>query len=207
MIKGKMWDSFYKVLDSACREQTGQGLFKGMYNVSIVGMRSHRERLDGLTKVSDKFEDQIVFTWDTPKGRVYYSFTATTLAGMHYYKYPMNPKGTAQLKAGQIFKSLWKMGKHNGYTALVQSSSVKVYRDNNKDRFHNFDEDKTQEGRFGLNLHIADRKALAEVVNKYSAGCQVVKATKDEWASLMKDLSICEKRSGYRKYSYFLLEL
>ena len=107
------------VVEEELYHQTGRSLWKGDFNVSIVGIRTPRSK----NKVSDKFQDIIYFTWteDTDDGeaRIWYELPATTLAGRRMHNKPINSKGTAQLKCG-FHPSLWKRGKHKGKNALIQ---------------------------------------------------------------------------------------
>ncbi len=58
---------------------------------------------------------------------------------------------------------------------MKQAKNVKVYRDANKDL--NYDENKIQEGVFGINIHKAG--ADSTYVENWSEGCQVFKKSAD----------------------------
>lgn len=148
-----------------------------------------------LTKVNT-FNDTLVI-WMTSK-KIYIEFNEfTTEPGIDYLRNPINAKGTAILKEG-LHKDLWCLGLHQKkYEALVQCSPCVVYRDNNKDdKFDLINEDK---GVFGINLHHAYGSSL---VNKHSAGCQVLRKKQD----LEFIINLFKKNyPKTKKYSYLLI--
>jgi hypothetical protein len=100
-------------------------------------------------------------------------FTCTTNPGTHWLKNLLNPKGAALLKANQ-YKDTWSIGMHQGkYKAFCQVKPVEVFRDKNLD-------DKAEEtatidkGLFGINIHRANEKFTSKLIDKWSAGCQVL---------------------------------
>jgi hypothetical protein len=100
-------------------------------------------------------------------------FTCTTNPGTHWLKNLLNPKGTALLKANQ-YKDTWSIGMHQGkYKAFCQVKPVEVFRDKDLD-------DKAEEtatidkGLFGINIHRANEKFTSKLIDKWSAGCQVL---------------------------------
>lgn len=138
------------------------------FNLNIVGIRSSNPE-------KNKFNDTIVVFWRYKGNWSSVSMKATTLAGLHWLKHPMNPKGSAILKEGQ-YKGAFRIGIHNTYKALTQSGGkVTVYRDNDKDTDWDTDDNvKTESGYFGINIHRASSKVELDEVNKFSAGCQVI---------------------------------
>jgi hypothetical protein len=154
----------------------------------VVGIRSKANE-------KNKFDDQIYLI----NGPMQQIFSGTTNPGTHWLKNLMNPKGTAVLKPGQYVDS-WKLGLHQGkYRALVQAKSITVYRDNNKNDLaeENGKEDK---GMFGINIHHANSSAISSIIDKWSAGCQVLNDPK-QFATL---LAACEN-SGKSAFTYTLL--
>jgi len=152
-------------------ESMGYKFFnEGSYNLNIIGVRTNED------KVNDKFSDTMYVVYKDDKGNhIVKAYIITTYAGAHYFKYPMNPNGTAILKSGQ-YRGAYKIGKHRGkYSALVQAKVLPVYRDNNFDLV--YDKQSEQSGMFGINIHKS--KAIAEHVHKWSAGCQVFKYASD----------------------------
>ena len=100
-------------------------------------------------------------------------FTCTTNPGTHWLKNLLNPKGAALLKANQ-YVDTWSIGMHQGkYEAFCQAKPVDVFRDKNLD-------DKAEEtatidrGLFGINIHRANEKFASKLIDKWSAGCQVL---------------------------------
>ena len=77
---------------------------------------------------------------------------------------------------------------------------MKVYRDANKDM--TYDESKTQEGIFGINIHKAG--ADSTYVENWSEGCQVFKKSA-EFDEFMK---ICKKAESIfgNSFTYTLIE-
>ncbi|CAK9210761.1 unnamed protein product, partial [Sphagnum troendelagicum] len=124
--------------------------------------------------------------------------------------------GTAILCPGQ-YMDAYEVGLHNAkYEALLQRLPVKVWRDNDCDGKLDFGTDGVydDEGVFGINIHHAGIKDAAEynllltkytdMVEKYSAGCQVI-ATIDDFKHFMElvKLSIMKTKKPYFTYTLF----
>ena len=128
----------------------------------LVGIRSNaneRNKFDDLIGIVNKNS----IRW----------FTCTTNPGTHWLKNLLNPKGAALLKPNQYIDT-WKIGLHQGkYEALVQSKLVDVYRDKN---LNDIAEESTSidRGLFGVNIHRASDKIISQIIDKWSAGCQVL---------------------------------
>jgi hypothetical protein len=93
------------------------------------------------------------------------------------------------------------LGLHQGkYEALRQKSNVKVYRDPNRDM--KYDENKIQEGVFGINIHKAGVDST--FVENWSEGCQVFKRAKDfeEFMVIMRKAAAVHGNS----FTYTLIE-
>jgi len=155
----------------------------------IVGIRS-------TANLPNKFDDLIgliennTITW----------FTGTTNPGTHWLKNLLNPKGAALLKPNQ-YPNTWKLDLHQGkYLALCQRKNVVVYRDGDKD---NFSEETavTETGLFGINIHRANPSAISSIIDKWSAGCQVLNSPTD-FNYLIKR---CEE-SKLKEFTYTLLK-
>jgi hypothetical protein len=111
-----------------------------------------------------------------------------------------NKAGVARLVEGQYIDS-HIMRLHAGkYEALGQNKAVKVFRDPNKDM--TYDENKIQEGVFGINIHKAG--ADSTFVENWSEGCQVFKRSKD-FEEFMAICRIARAANG-NKFSYTLIE-
>jgi hypothetical protein len=126
-------------------------------------------------------------------------YTCTTNPGTHWLLNLLNPKGAALLKPGQYLNT-WQLGLHQGkYQALTQCKNVTVFRDGDKDNIA--EETKvTQTGMFGINIHRANEKLVSKLIDKWSAGCQVLNEPK-QFAEL---LTKC-KQSGLKQFTYTLL--
>ena len=134
----------------------------------ILGVRSNE---DAYNKPDDKF---YVF-----KGIEFIMVTSgTTNSGdygiLNYRKW--NRKGVFVLKSDEFYYDMWANGKHkNKMDALVQVSSVKGYRDGNKDK--KTDEiGEMEEGLFGINFHGMSYKSktfVKKYIGAWSVGCQV----------------------------------
>ncbi len=112
----------------------------------------------------------------------------------------MNPKGAALLKPGQ-WDDCWQIGMHQGkYEALTQCAPVTVFRDGNKNDVAE-ESATTETGIFGINIHRANPSIVSKLIDKWSAGCQVLNDPK-QFAEL---LGKC-KKSGFKKFTYTLLK-
>lgn len=128
----------------------------------LVGIRSKANK-------PNEFDDLIGLVEDT---RVSW-FTGTTNPGTYWLKNLLNPKGTAVLKPGQ-YVDTWKLGLHKGkYKALVQAKPVTVFRDGDRDIIAE-ETAVTDKGMFGINIHRANPSAISRLIDKWSAGCQVL---------------------------------
>lgn len=157
-------------------------------NFHIVGVRSK-------ANAKNKFDDLIgIVDFDE-----IHWFSCTTNAGTHWLQSLLNKLGTAMLVPKQYIET-YKFGLHQGkYKALVQNRPVQVYRDNNK---NDIAEEKgvIDTGYFGINIHRANPNIVSVLIDKWSAGCQVLNNPKD-FAKLM---DLCEK-SGLTQFNYTLL--
>ena len=90
-------------------------------------------------------------------------------------------KGTAVLVPDQ-YRSTYTIRLHGGkYPAVCekQDKKVKVYRDWNRNDYLDTDGMPIQEGVFGINIHRANASRPSQIVDKWSAGCQVFKDPND----------------------------
>jgi hypothetical protein len=151
----------------------------GDYNLNIVGVRNS----DTEYEVTNKFDDKITLSYKVDGEWKFYSFDATTDPGRYWVENVMRVEGVACLKEGQ-YRGAYRIDKHRGnYDALCQrGGEVTVYRDANKDGCYDLDDDNTQTGYFGINIHRATAREgkTSTQVDKWSAGCQVI-ASNDDW--------------------------
>lgn len=157
-------------------------------NFHIVGIRSK-------ANAKNKFDDLLgVVDFD----KIHW-FNATTNAGTHWLENLLNPKGCAMLVPNQ-YKETYKIGLHQGkYKALVQAKVVSVYRDKNKNAISE-EGGSVDTGLFGINIHRANPNMVSVLIDKWSAGCQVLSNPKD-FDNL---ITLCE-HSGLENFNYTLL--
>lgn len=140
------------------------------YNLNIGGIRTNDMR-------PNTFNDyEFCFYKDETGEEQFHVWEATTDPGLYYLMHPLYKKGTAILAPGQYI-GCWQVGLHKGkYRALIQiGGEVKVYRDANRDEKYNYDEATAEWGYFGINDHRASKYGIVNYVNRFSAGCQVIR--------------------------------
>tara|TARA_Y100001963_G_scaffold126053_1_gene178205 strand:- start:206 stop:817 length:612 start_codon:yes stop_codon:yes gene_type:complete len=172
------------------------------YDVNIVGIRNNETK----GRVTNAFDDKITISYKLDGEWQYHEFNCTTDPGSHWVDHPMLEKGVAILKPGQ-YRGSHKLRLHQGkYLALGQKKDVTVYRDGNLDGKYDFNEDNTDTGLFGINIHRATARkgGKSTRVDKWSAGCQVI-ADNDDWHEF---LDICQSAREVHgnSFSYTLLE-
>ena len=171
-------------------------VFTRPFELNIVGLRN-----DSL--IPNVFNDTINVLFKDDKGNwQLHSYAATTDPGTYWLKNPLNPQGTAILKAGQYLNS-HMIGLHrNKYTALVQRNPVTVIRDVKRDGNLDFS-GKEDTGQFGINIHRALQDGTTKYIDKFSAGCQVF-ANADDFNAFM-DLCQRHKQLYGNSFTYTLL--
>ena len=166
------------------------------FDVNIVGIRN---AATGQV-VTNVFDDQLTISYKEDGVWKFHSWAATTDPGKKGVKECHNAAGVARLVEGQ-YRSSHIIRLHQGkYEALGQNKPVKVWRDANKDMV--YDENKIQEGVFGINIHKAG--ADSTYVENWSEGCQVFKKSAD-FEAFMK---ICRKAKDIHgnNFSYTLIK-
>jgi hypothetical protein len=180
----------------------GYVIYDKPYQLNIWGFRANTEK-------PNSFDDELhVFTNVAKTGKpnwAYLVFKITTDPGTYWLKNPMNPQGTAILKAGQ-YKDVYKIAKHRGkYYALCQrNGKVTVIRDYNRDAVLDFYNGREETGMFGINLHRARKVGGTYVIDRYSAGCQVFKNAND-FNFFMKMCEVHRKLYG-NLFTYTLID-
>lgn len=164
---------------------------KGKYNLNIIGIRSNNNN-----KVTNQYDDYLVVMYDTNNGYSRQIYTITTEPGLSSMLKPINAKGTAILVPGQ-YRGAYTIAKHNGkYDALCQrNKSVKVYRDNNRNKIYDLNPSTEEIGMFGINIHRSNESYTRTTVDGYSAGCQVFNDPK-EFVSFMNIVKKAAKIYG-----------
>ena len=182
----------------AAMKSKGYAVFEtGNYNLNLAGLRSMPGR-------ADEFDDILMCFYKVTGVWVCHAWPVTTDPGLYYLKNPTRVDGTAILCPGQ-YRGCWTFGLHKQtYEALVQGSytGFKVWRDRDKDGQPDYSGDMYNDVQ-GLNCHKAGSDS--PLVDKWSAGCQVFKRTKDFEAFM----TICRKQreSGFgSKFTYTLME-
>ena len=141
------------------------------FDVNIIGIRNSATG----QKVTNAFDDTMTLSYKEGGVWKYHTWPCTTDPGKKGVMEYHNAAGVARLVEGQ-YRGSHTIGLHQGkYEALRQAKNVKVYRDANKDL--NYDENKIQEGVFGINIHKAG--ADSTYVENWSEGCQVFKKAAD----------------------------
>ena len=164
-----------KLIEQTVKDKNYNWFEKGDYNLNIVGVRNSATG----DEVTNKFDDKITLSYKVDGKWKFYSFDATTDPGRYWTQVEiMRKEGVACMKPGQY--KAYRIDKHD---ALCQrEGEVEVYRDNNKDGCYDLDDNNTQTGFFGINIHraTAREKKKSTQVDKWSAGCQVI-ASNDDW--------------------------
>ncbi len=176
----------------------GYAWFEGAkdFDVNIVGIRNSATG----QKVTNAFDDHLTVSYKEGGEWKFHSWPATTDPGKKGVMEYHNAAGVARLVPGQ-YRGSHTLGLHQGkYEALKQQKPVKVYRDADKDM--EYDENKIQEGIFGINIHKAG--ADSTYVENWSEGCQVFKKAAD-FESFMV---ICRKAAAIhgKSFTYTLIE-
>jgi len=172
------------------------------YDVNIVGVRNSETK----GRVTNAFDDCMTISYKVDGEWKFHCFPCTTDPGTHWVENILNDRGVAILKPGQ-YRGSHKLRLHAGkYMALGQQKDVTVYRDNNRDGVYDLDDNNTQTGLFGINIHRATGRAgkTSTRVDKWSAGCQVI-ADNDDWHEFL-DICQAAREIHGNSFSYTLLE-
>lgn len=172
----------------------------GEYNLNLFGVR-------GFSRQSNLFDDLLGCGLTLHGREVLYLWPGTTDPGRPYLENPMRPEGTAILCDG-YYPGLWEIGTHNkgkptAYTALTQTGTARVWRDNNRDDVLDLTGPTTTDVS-GVNQHRAG--ADSPVVNRWSAACQVHKRA-DTFELLMELARKQVALRGWKKFSYKLFDV
>jgi len=166
------------------------------YDLNIVGVRNSATG----QKVTNAFDDCLTVSYKLGGAWKSHCWMATTDPGKKGVMEYHNAAGVARLVEGQ-YRGSHTLGLHQGkYEALKQQKPVKVYRD--ADRDMEYDENRIQEGIFGINIHKAG--ADSTYVENWSEGCQVFKKAAD----FEEFMAICRKAAALhgKSFTYTLIE-
>lgn len=140
------------------------------YDLNIIGVRNE----SAANKLTNLFDDTLYCIFKIKGNYILKGWEITTDPGKKALL-EAPKKGVARLVPGQ-YRRCYALGLHQGkYEALRQVDKVKVYRDADRDLVH--DENKIEEGLFGINIHKAGVNST--YVENWSEGCQVFKKTAD----------------------------
>lgn len=179
----------------------GYPLNRGRMQLNIFGIRNS-------DPLANAFDDVVGVIYIDLVGKVVLKvYPATTDPGLYYRENPLNQDGTAIIIPG-YYKDCYSTGLHKGEKALIQVAPMKYVRDANKNKVLDFLYKTTgfkvfnQNGR--TDIHRAGTKS--KLVDKWSAGCQVLSVEND-----MLELLDIVNRSIYfgnkDLFSYALFEL
>lgn len=195
----------------AAYQRMGYKFFNGIYDLNIGGIRCD-------DSVSNKFDDAIFVVYRDKANEIKcHVYPATTDPGKHWLMNPTNKNGCAILVPGQ-YRSVYTLGLHgrsgnSPYKALEQVAAMQYVRDNNKDDKLDFDlyrdPNKLSSNAFWdiikSNLHRASKLKIVQLVELYSAGCQVIQSVKH----FDQLIGLCEKQVEHghgNKFTYTLFE-
>ena len=172
----------------------------GDFNLNLIGIRNS----DTGDKVTNKFDDTFFIAYKDEGKYKILNYACTTDPGAHWQQSPINAGGTASLVPNQ-YRSTWRIDLHQGlYKALKQFKPVDVYRDRNKDMSYDRHIEDVTKGIYGINIHRANQMMVSQIVDKWSAGCQVIQDAKD-FANLMYLAHYAAQKYG-NSFTYTLLE-
>ncbi|SDZ94993.1 hypothetical protein [Marinobacterium iners] len=186
----------YEQLQQACSARGYRFFDDGNYNLNIIGVRS-------ADLQANTFNDLIYIAWRVAGEPIVVSLPATTDPGVYWRENLANAAGTGFLVPGQ-YSGAFRVGKHKGYHALVQARELPLYRDADRDAKLEPNESSIQTGYFGINLHRARVDGRSNLVDRWSAGCQVV-ADSSDFDLLMSLVDIASKHWG-ETFTYTLLD-
>src|SRR5258708_5561816 len=164
----------------------------------MVGVRSE-------TTTPTRFNDCINLFNKPQEGTCQlHTFPATTDPGTYWLENPLNPQGTAILKAGQYVGSHC-VGMHRSkYLALVQQRPVTVIREYDRKAVLDLMNGKEDTGLFGINIHHALATGTTKFVDKFSAGCQVF--ANDNDFNLFMQLAYRHRKLYGNDFTYTLID-
>jgi hypothetical protein len=161
---------------------------------------------------SNKFDDLTVGFYHDPQGECHILiFDSTTDPGKYWLQNPSNREGTAIMVPDQYF-DVYAIGVHgrtgkNPYEAFEQIDKMKYVRDNNKDMTLDFSLMNDKKNIFWANIksniHRASKNILAQLVEKYSAACQVIQSASN-FESLLQAGKKQVLATGRKTFDYTL---
>lgn len=178
-------------------EKLGYPVFKNQTNdnnLNIFGIRT-------ADLTPNSFNDFVGIFWLFQNKWTLWVFNATTDPGLYWLKNPMNVKGTAILVPGHYPKA-YIYGYHRGYPALQQVNPMNYYRDNNRDNYLDM-KGMIYKEIAATNIHHAGNTDQIQLVDKWSAGCQVIEKISD-WNKFLTKIILAKSTFG-NSFSYTLI--
>jgi hypothetical protein len=154
------------------------------HDLNLVGIRT-------ADMTANRFNDWLVALYWFDDAWTWFPFHATTDPGTYHRLHPEAVSGTAVMKPGQ-YRGAYRIGRHKNYKALRQERPVTVYRDANRDNVLDTRGMPEETGVFGINIHRANEARASVLVDKWSAGCQVVQDP-DQFLFL---LTLCDRAAA-----------
>lgn len=175
----------------------GYPIKTGEWELNIIGIRNDNAQ-------PNSFDDTICVLFKDHYGDdTLVAFSCTTDAGLYWLLHPMNVNGCIIMKEGH-YPDVYKIGLHKGYKALEQCGNIRYVRDNNKDAVLDFDSNNEVVGNFKTNIHHASMPEKSTIVDKWSAGCQVINKGWLEFLELCKQSVLITEKN---RFSYTLINI
>jgi hypothetical protein len=173
-------------------------------NINLIGVRNE-------SKTSNSFDDFFIVMYKRPSDGLWTwkVMKCTTDPGVYYRNKPMVAAGTAIMIEGQ-YKDTYKIGRHKDYEALEQIGNMVYIRDNDKDSELDFQLSKDRKnlvvGNYKTNIHRANPNQASTVVDKWSAGCQVI-ADPDDFSYLLSVCKLFRDVNQKNSFDYTLINI
>ena len=179
-------------------QQRGFVVFdSGDYDLNLIGLRNLKDRESNL------FDDEFHIVYRLGDLWIHEWCACTTDPGA-YWLQKEDYKPCAIYYHDQQARGAYEIGLHKGRPALRQVKPVKFWRDGNKDLHLDF-EGPVYEDLIYVNIHRASmREEGSYYVNKWSAGCIVLRLSRD----MDRLMTLAHKQGttlGYKRFSFCLL--
>lgn len=167
------------------------------YELNIIGIRNDNSK-------PNSFDDTLCVLFKDEYGdETLLCFSCTTDPGLYWLKHPMNIKGCAIMKEGH-YPNVYKLGLHRGYKALEQIGKICFVRDNDKDAELDFKDGYEINEVIKANIHHAALPENSTIVEKWSAGCQVINKGWNEFIELCQKSKLITEQN---RFSYTLINI
>ena len=167
------------------------------YELNIIGIRNDNSK-------PNSFDDTLCVLFKDEYGdETLLCFSCTTDPGLYWLKHPMNIKGCAIMKEGH-YPNVYKLGLHRGYKALEQIGKICFVRDNDKDDELDFKDGYEINEVIKANIHHAALPENSTIVERWSAGCQVINKGWNEFIELCQKSKLITEQN---RFSYTLINI